>query len=74
MLVVREVNLKANDRGIVLLHVKEIETPMSLTASDIACIQILLGLIIAGVKLHSDAVMALIHILVNVFDCLNRGN
>ena len=57
-----------------LLHIKEIQAPKSLTAAHIACIQILLDLIIAGAKLHSGVVMALVHILVDVLDSLDRCN
>ena len=35
---------------------------------------VLLDLILAGAKLHGGAVMALVHILVDVLDCFDRGN
>jgi hypothetical protein len=37
-------------------------------------IQILLNLIPTGVKLHGGAIMALVHILIDVLDCFNRGD
>jgi hypothetical protein len=47
---------------------------MGLTAANIACIKVKLDLIIAGTKLHSGTVMALIHILIYILDGLDRGN
>jgi hypothetical protein len=47
---------------------------MGLTAAHIAHIQILPDLISTGAKLHSDPVMALVHIFVDVLDGLDRGN
>jgi len=70
-LLVTKVNLKAYNIGNLLLHMKEIEAPQSLTATNIACIQILLDLILAPAKLHGSPVMALIDILVDVFDSLD---
>jgi hypothetical protein len=57
-----------------LLHGKQIQTPKSLTAAHIACIQIQFDLICAPPKLHGDPVMALVHILVDVLDGLDRCN
>jgi hypothetical protein len=48
--------------------------PQSFTAADITCIQILLDLISASAKLHSGAIMALVHIFVDVLDSLDRSN
>ena len=73
-LLVWQMNLKVNHSRFVLLHVIEIQLPMSLRAADVPCIQVLLNLIPACAKLHSGAVMALVHILVDVLDCLDRGN
>jgi hypothetical protein len=68
------VDLKAYDIGNLLLHVKEIEAPQSLTAADITCIQILLDLILASAKLYGGSIMALVHILIDILDSLERGN
>ena len=57
-----------------LLHCKHIQMPKSFTAANIACIQILLDLICASAKLHCGAIMALVHILVDVLDGLDRCN
>jgi hypothetical protein len=68
------VSLKANNGGVMLLHGKHIETPMSFTAANIAHIKILLELITASAKLHGGPIMALVHILVDVLDGLDRCN
>jgi hypothetical protein len=60
-------NLKANNIRNMLLHVKEIEAPMSLTAADVACIKIKLNFISTGAKFHGSSVMALINIFINIF-------
>jgi hypothetical protein len=73
-LVIGEANLKAHNGGVMLLHGKHIETPMSFTAANIARIKILLDLIAASAKLHGDPIMALVHILVDVLDGLDRWN
>ena len=70
-LLVFKMNLKANNIGDMLLHGKEIETPHSLTVTDVACIQVLLNLILTSAKLHSGPVMALVDILVDVLDSLD---
>jgi hypothetical protein len=57
-----------------LLHVKEIEAPMSLTAANVAHIKVKLHFICASAKLHGGPVMALVHILVDVLNSLDRGN
>jgi len=67
-------DLKANNIGNLLLHFKEIEVPMSLTTADIARIKIELDLISASAKLHGGMIMALVDILVDVFDGLDRSN
>jgi len=69
-----QVDLKAYDIGELLLHRKEVEVPHSFTAANIACIQVLLHLILAPAKLHGSAIMPLVHILVDVLDCLDRCN
>ena len=63
-------NLKVHNTGDMLLHVKSIKPPHSLTAADIVCIKVKLNLIPASLKLHSGAIMAFIHILIDVFDSL----
>jgi hypothetical protein len=73
-LVTGEVNLKVNNGRVMLLHGKHIQAPMSFTAADIVRIQILLDLISASAKLHGDPIMALVHILVDVLDGLDRCN
>jgi hypothetical protein len=73
-LLVGEMNLKADNIGNLLLHMEEIETPQSLTAANIACIQILLDLILAPAKLHGSPVMALVYIFIDILDCFDRGN
>jgi hypothetical protein len=40
-LLIRKMDLEANHIGVLLLHVKEIETPHSLTAADVPGIEIL---------------------------------
>jgi hypothetical protein len=57
-----------------LLHLKQIHPPVSFTAANIAHIQILLDLINTGPKLHCGPIMALVHILVDVLDGLDRCN
>jgi hypothetical protein len=71
---IRKMDLKANHIRDLLLHIKHIELPESLIATDVACIQVLLYLITTSAKLHGGVVMALIHILVDVLDCLDRSN
>ena len=73
-MLILKVNLKAHNSRVMLLHGKEIEAPMSLTASDVARIQVLLHLILAPAKLHGSPVMSLVHILVDVLDGLDRSN
>ena len=70
-------DLKAHYAGPMVLHLKEVETPSSLTAGQISSIQVLLELICTGAKLHGGTIMALVHILVNIlegFDGDNRLN
>jgi hypothetical protein len=67
-------DLKAHNIGDLFLHGKEKEAPMSLTTADVARIQILLDFISTGSKLHGGPIMALVHILVDILDGLDRGN
>jgi hypothetical protein len=48
---IRKMDLKVNHIRDLLLHIKHIESPESLTAADVTCIQILLYLIPTSVKL-----------------------
>jgi hypothetical protein len=49
------------------------DAPLSLMSRHIARIKVLLDLIITGAKLHGDAVMALVDILVDVLDGADGG-
>src|SRR5260221_12431066 len=49
-LLVTKMDLKADNIGNMLLHLKKIEVPQSLTATDVARIQILPNLILASAK------------------------
>jgi len=51
-----------------ILDFKEVKTPVCLTAADIASIQVKLNLIMSLAKLHGGAIVALVHILVDVLD------
>jgi hypothetical protein len=73
-LLVRKVDLKANHIRDLLLHVKHKKMPYSLWAANVPRIQILLDLIPACAKLHGGAIVALIHIFVDVLDSLDRSN
>jgi hypothetical protein len=67
-------DLKVHDTGLALMHLKKVETPNGLTGRDVSSIQVLLDLIVTGAKLHGGAVMALVHILVDVLDSFDRGD
>ncbi len=67
-------DLKSQDTGLMILHFKKVETPVCLTTADIMCIQVKLDLILGSPKLHGGTIMAFVDILVNVFDCFDRGN
>jgi hypothetical protein len=69
-----KVDLEVQNTGLMVLHLKEVKPPAGLAAADISGIQVLLDLICTGAKLHGGAVMALVHILVDVLDCLDRGD
>ena len=73
-LLIGQMNLKAIDGRIMLLHGKHVHAPVSFRAANIACIQVLLYLICASTKFHGDPIMALVHILVDVLDGLDRSN
>ena len=67
-----EVDLKTDNVWKLLMHVKPKQSPNSFTCRHIARIQIELDLIQATPKLHCCAIMTLVHILVDVLDCLDR--
>ena len=71
-LLTREVNLKPNNGRDMLLHLKHVHVPEGFTAADIVCIQVVLDLICASAKLHGDPIMALVYILVDVLNGLDR--
>jgi hypothetical protein len=73
-LLIRKVDLKAHYIGVLLLHVKKVKPPHSLTAANEPRIQVLANLICSSAKLHCCPVMALVDILVDVLDSLDRGN
>jgi hypothetical protein len=73
-LLLGKMNGKTQDTGFMILDFKEVKAPVCLTAANIACIQVKLDLILGSAKLHSGAVMALVDILVDVLDSLDRGN
>ena len=56
-----------------LLHFKEVEPPIGLTAAHISGIQVLLDFIYTGAKLYGGAIMTFVDILVDVLECPNRG-
>src|SRR6266852_7501056 len=65
---------KTQNTGLMILDLKEVKVPVCLTAANIACIQVKLDLILGSAKLHGGTIVALVHILVNVFHSLDRGN
>src|ERR1700679_209979 len=65
---------KAQDTGLIVLHLKEVKPPVCLTAANVTRIQVMLDLIMGSAKLHGGTVMALVHILVDVLDSFDRGN
>jgi hypothetical protein len=69
-----KIDLEADDVGESAVHEKVEEAPDTLTGWDIASIKILFDLIIASTELHGDTIMALVDILVDVFDGLDRCN
>jgi hypothetical protein len=74
ILLVREVDLKSDNIGNSAVHKEMKKAPDALAGGDVVCIQILFDFIVAGSKLHADAIMTLVHILVDVLDRLDRGN
>jgi hypothetical protein len=70
-LLLRKMDSKAQNTGLVILNLKKVKAPACLTAANIARIQIMLDLIMSCAKLHGGAIMALVHILVNVLDSLD---
>jgi hypothetical protein len=74
ILLAREVDLKLDDIGNGTVHEEMKKAPNALTKGDVGCIQRLFDFIIAGSKLHADALMTLVHILVDVLDRLDKGD
>ena len=70
-LLLGEMNCKTQDTGLMILNLKEVKAPVCLTAADIVRIQVMLDLIMGIAKLHSGAIMALVHILVDILDSFN---
>jgi hypothetical protein len=56
------------------LQLKKVKPPVGLATGDISGIQVLLDFIPTGAKLHGGAIMALVHILVNIFECFDGGD
>jgi hypothetical protein len=73
-LLIRKMDLKVHNTGQALMHLKKVETPNGLAGRDISSIQVLADLILTGVELHGGAVVALVHILVDVLDGFDRGD
>ena len=66
-------DLKAHNTRHMPLHFKEVELLIGLTAAHISGIQVLLDFIYIGAKLHGDAIITFVDILVDVLECSNRG-
>jgi hypothetical protein len=67
-LLLGKVNRKTQNARLMILDLKEVKTPVCLTAADVARIQVKLDLILGGAKLHGSTIVALVHILENVLD------
>jgi hypothetical protein len=65
---------KTQNAGLMILDLKEVKTPVCLTAADVVRIQVVLDLIMGSAKLHGGAIVTLVHILVDVLDSFDRGN
>jgi hypothetical protein len=66
-------DLKTDIIGNSTVHEEMKELPNPLTGRNIASIEILFDFFIASSKLHGDALMAFVHILVDVLDSLNAS-
>ena len=67
-LLLRKMDCKAQNTGLMILDMKEVMAPGCLIAADITCIQVVLDLIMGSAKLHGGTIVALIDILVDVLD------
>src|SRR5258708_25267563 len=74
LVLIRKMDLKSQNTGLMILHFKKVEMAVCLTTADIMCIQVKLDLILGSPKLHSSTIMAFVDILVDVLDCFDRGN
>jgi len=70
-LLLGKMNCKAQNTGLMILDFKEVKAPVCLTAANITRIQVVFDLIMSSAKLHGGAIMALVHILVDVLDSLD---
>jgi hypothetical protein len=59
-------NVQRINMGICGMHLIGLDTPVTLALSNVTGIQILLDLILAMTELHSDPIVALVDVLVNV--------
>jgi hypothetical protein len=73
-LLVGKMDMKADDVGGCTMHGKVEEPPDSLMSRNVAGIQVELDLIVAGAELHSDSIMALVDIFVDVLQGLDGGD
>jgi len=70
-LLLRKVYRKTQNARLMVLNLKEVKTPVCLTAANVACIQVKLDLILGSAKLHGGTIMALVHIFEDVLDCFD---
>jgi hypothetical protein len=73
-LLVGKMNSKTQNTRFIILDFKKVKMPVGLIATNIACIQVKLDLILGSAKLHSGMIMALVDKLVDVLDSFDRGN
>ena len=64
-------DLKTNDIGQSTVHIKMDEMPNALASGNVASIKVLFDFVIAGSKLHGDAIMAFVHILEDILGGLD---
>jgi hypothetical protein len=67
-LLIWKMDLEMNNRWVLLMHVKMKDSPDCFTGRHIASIKILFDLILTCPKLHSCAIVAFVHIFVDVLD------
>src|SRR5713101_3372628 len=70
-LLLRKVYRKMRNARLMILNLKEVKTPVCLTAANVACIQVKLDLILGSAKLHGGMIVALVHIFEDVLDCFD---